>query len=304
MCRFPPRIRPRRRDTTSTLAPAVFRARSGTTSSTFSKPSAARAAIVRPLSWRLVGMSSPCRSMAQRGGTPPGSGSLDQGAEELVIPGWLLSGERGTRTRQPDTSLGELKLDHPVAWAPGPPKIRKIDDVEDSASAAELWKVGVGELVRGAAGRREVHLPLPQLDPADLAGDRLGQLVELDLADPQEWREVLACVPQDLQRRLPGRLVARRQRDVGLRDGRAQRIGHRDDGRLGDRWVLDEHALQLEWANLVVAGLEDVVGAPDVSDVALGVAARDVAGVVVAAGHGLVVALAVALVARHQAQRG
>src|SRR3712207_3329549 len=45
-------MRPRRRDTTSTSAPAAFRARSGTTSSTFSKPSAARAAILRPLSRR------------------------------------------------------------------------------------------------------------------------------------------------------------------------------------------------------------------------------------------------------------
>src|SRR3954454_14193184 len=128
MCRFTPRIRPRRRDTTSTLAPAVFRARSGTISSTFSKPSAARAAIVRPLSRRLVAMSSPCRHplvARWRGddGTPPDSGSLEQGAEELFIPGWLLSGEPDTHTRQPDTSLGELKLDQSVVWLvrPNPP---------------------------------------------------------------------------------------------------------------------------------------------------------------------------------------
>src|SRR3954467_3336978 len=61
MCRFTPRIRPRRRDTTSTLAPAALRARSGTTSSTFSKPSAARTAILRPLSRRRPGISFPCR---------------------------------------------------------------------------------------------------------------------------------------------------------------------------------------------------------------------------------------------------
>src|SRR4051794_22323283 len=73
MCRFTPRIRPRRRDTTSTVAPAVFRARNGTTSSTFSKPSAARAAILRPLSRRHVPPGG--RSTADSGngsGTPGG----------------------------------------------------------------------------------------------------------------------------------------------------------------------------------------------------------------------------------------
>jgi hypothetical protein len=36
--------------------------------------------------------------------------------------------------------------------------------------------------------------------------------------------------------------------------------------------VLDQHRLQLERADLVVAGLEHVVGAADVGDVAVGVA--------------------------------
>jgi hypothetical protein len=53
----------------------------------------------------------------------PDSGSLDQGAEELFMPGWLLSGEPDTHTRQPDTSWGELKLDQPVVRLvrPNPP---------------------------------------------------------------------------------------------------------------------------------------------------------------------------------------
>jgi hypothetical protein len=39
------------------------------------------------------------------------------------MPGWLLSGEPDTHTRQPDTSWGELKLDQPVVRLvrPNPP---------------------------------------------------------------------------------------------------------------------------------------------------------------------------------------
>src|SRR3954454_8721743 len=47
MCRFTPRMRPRRSDTMSTWAPALFSARLGRVSSTFSNPSAANTAIVR-----------------------------------------------------------------------------------------------------------------------------------------------------------------------------------------------------------------------------------------------------------------
>jgi hypothetical protein len=54
MCRFTPRIRPCRRDMTSTFAPANCSARIGTVNSTFSKPSAARAAIRRPCSCRML----------------------------------------------------------------------------------------------------------------------------------------------------------------------------------------------------------------------------------------------------------
>src|SRR4051812_3059665 len=114
MCRFTPRIRPRRRDTTSTLAPAVFRARSGTISSTFSKPSAARAAIVRPLSRRLVGMSSPCRWMAQRWRNFPWQRKPRSGRRRAVHSWLAAHRERGTHTRQLDTSPGELKPDRPV----------------------------------------------------------------------------------------------------------------------------------------------------------------------------------------------
>ena len=88
-----------------------------------------------------------------------------------------------------------------------------------------------------------------------------------------------------------------------LRHGQAQRVGARHDRRLGHRLVLDEHALELERADPVVGRLEDVVGAPDVGDVAVGVALGDVAGVVVAVAHHVGGALRIVEVADHQAER-
>ena len=102
--------------------------------------------------------------------------------------------------------------------------------------------------------------------------------------------------------RVPGGLVARREGDVRLRHGQPDRIRRRDDGGLGDRRMLDEHGLELERTDLVVAGLEHVVGAPDERDVAVAVHGGDVAGVVVAAGHRIGVARRV-LVPGHQRQR-
>src|SRR4051794_21398856 len=101
MCRFTPRIRPRRRETTSTLAPAALRARSGTISSTFSKPSAARTAILRPLSRRLVGTSSP---VARWRSFP--SQRSPRSARRRAAHAWLpAQRERGTHARQRDTSV-------------------------------------------------------------------------------------------------------------------------------------------------------------------------------------------------------
>ena len=104
-----------------------------------------------------------------------------------------------------------------------------------------------------------------------------------DPADPLPRREVLTRIPEDRQGRLLGGFVAGREDDVGLGDRQPHRIGSGHDGGLGDRRVLDEDRLQLERADLVVAGLEDVVGAADVGDVALAVDGRDVTGVVVPA---------------------
>ena len=98
-------------------------------------------------------------------------------------------------------------------------------------------------------------------------------------------------------------LVAGGEHHVRLRDGEAHRVRRRHDGGLGHGRVLDQDALQLERADPVVRGLEHVVGAPDVGDVAVRVAGADVTGVVVATGHGLGVALLVAVVADHQPER-
>ena len=73
--------------------------------------------------------------------------------------------------------------------------------------------------------------------------------------------------------------------------------------RLDDGGMLDEHALEFERRHLVVRRLEHVVGAADVGDVAVFVAAGDVAGVVVPTGHHGGVALRVTEVPGHQVQR-
>ena len=127
-----------------------------------------------------------------------------------------------------------------------------------------------------------------------------GQLGELDPADPLPRREVLAGIPQDRDRRLLGGLMPRRSTMYALGTARRTGSGRRHDGGLGDGQVLDEHRLQLERADLVVAGLEDVVGTADVRDVASLSTMHDVTGVVIPADHGLGIALVVALVAGHQ----
>ncbi len=67
--------------------------------------------------------------------------------------------------------------------------------------------------------------------------------------------------------------------------------------------MLQQGALQLERADLVVGGLEDVVGAPDVGEVPVGVAGGDVAGPVQPVRHGLGGARRVVPVAGHHPGR-
>ena len=67
--------------------------------------------------------------------------------------------------------------------------------------------------------------------------------------------------------------------------------------------MLDQHALELEGADLVVGRLEDVVGAADVGEVAVLVAGRDVTGVEVSTGGCLGVSLGIGDVSGHQVRR-
>ncbi len=96
--------------------------------------------------------------------------------------------------------------------------------------------------------------------------------------------------------RIPGR-VAGRQHDIGL-DQRAAlgiRLGHH--GRVGHGRVLDQAVFDLAGPDAVAGGLEHVVGAPLVPEVAVGVAGGQVAGAapvagVLAAGGALVAPVA------------
>ena len=67
--------------------------------------------------------------------------------------------------------------------------------------------------------------------------------------------------------------------------------------------MLDHHAFQFERADAVVGRLEYVVIAADIKVVAVGVALGDVAGMVVAAAHGVRRLAVVAFIAQHQALR-
>ena len=97
---------------------------------------------------------------------------------------------------------------------------------------------------------------------------------------------MLAREAHDVQGGLARRLVPCDDADVGLRHREAHRVRRRHHRRLGDSLVLDQHALELERRDPVIRGLEDIVGAPDVGDVAIVVAGGDVARVVVTAGIG------------------
>src|SRR5680860_636926 len=182
-----------------------------------------------------------------------------------------------------------------------------LDDREQGSTALQLGELVVAPLSRlvGRPGltREPLVLSGAQLDTTNLSGDGFRQLRELDAPDPLVGRQVLARVLEDLEGGGPVRLVAGSEDDVGLRNREPQLVGGGHDGRFGNRRVLDEHALELERADLVVRGLEDVVGASDVGDVPLVVDGGDVAGVVPAARHRVGVPGLVSLVAGHQGER-
>src|SRR4051812_27637062 len=97
---------------------------------------------------------------------------------------------------------------------------------------------------------RRLHLALAQLDPADLAGERLRQVVdELDLAWVRVRGQARADVLLDVLDELVGRLVALGEHDERLDDVAAQLVWRRHRRRLLDRRVLEARRLDLERAD-------------------------------------------------------
>ena len=112
---------------------------------------------------------------------------------------------------------------------------------------------------------------------------------------------------KDVAGQFAARFDARDKGDVGLGHAETHLVGCRHDGGFTDGRVLDEHALEFERTDPVVTRFEDVVGATDVGDVAVLVAAGDVAGVVATTGEGPLVQLVIRtgprVVAGHHADR-
>ena len=169
-------------------------------------------------------------------------------------------------------------------------------------SALELGELVVAPLApaAGATVAGPGVLAAAQLDPADLAGDRLGQLVELDPAHPQPGREVLAGVGEDLARHLLARAPGPGASAM-YAFGTARRMASGAGTTAASATAgCSMSTTRPRTGDLVVARLEHVVGAADVGDVAVGVPLGHVAGVVVAAVHGLLLPSRVAEVAGHQ----
>ena len=110
---------------------------------------------------------------------------------------------------------------------------------------------------------------------------------ECDLLGRHGRAEPLARVAEELQASASLGAEARLQRDESLHRFADDRVGLADDAGLGDRGVLHQRALDLERADQMAGGLDDVVGAPDEPEVAVGVALRQVAGQVKVAGEAL-----------------
>ena len=123
-------------------------------------------------------------------------------------------------------------------------------------------------------------LALAQLDPADLAGQGLREVVdELDLARVRVRGQARAHVRLDLLDQLVGALVALGEHDERLDHAAAALVGRGDRRRLLDRRVLEAGRLDLERPDPVAGRDDHVVGAALVPDVAVLVEARRVLGV-------------------------
>src|SRR3954452_12135094 len=102
-------------------------------------------------------------------------------------------------------------------------------------SCLEVGEVRFAVRTRSVLARSDRgRLVLAQLDAADLAGDRLWKLGELEQPDPLVRREMLAAVLEDLERRLLTRLVPGSEDDERLRHRQPDRVRRRDDGGLSN----------------------------------------------------------------------
>ena len=151
------------------------------------------------------------------------------------------------------------------------------------------------------AARVQLGFPGAQFHPADLAGDGLGQVEELEAPDSLVRREVHAAVMQDALRGLGGGLVTRGEHHVRLGNGQADGIRRRHHCHLHDRGVLDHHGFQLEGREPVVGGFEDVVRAAHVGEDPVLVPRDHVPGVVDAVPERLIGLRGVPVVAGCQA---
>src|SRR5215207_11635053 len=126
------------------------------------------------------------------------------------------------------------------------------------------------------------RLALAQLDAADLAARRLGQLAdELYPARVFVRGRVRLAVVLDLHRQLFRWLVVLANDDVRFDDAAPVLVGCRHNGALDDRRVLDEDALDLEGPYTVTGGEYDVVRAPHEPQISVRVPVCTVAGQVI-----------------------
>src|SRR4051794_32426109 len=116
-----------------------------------------------------------------------------------------------------------------------------------------------------------------ELGPLDLAARRLWELIgELDDARELVGRRRPLHVLLELPRELLGGLAVAED-DDRPDDGAALGVRRRHRRRLGDAGVGDERRLDLEWADPVAGGQDQVVAAPLVEEVAVVVGANGVA---------------------------
>ena len=155
----------------------------------------------------------------------------------------------------------------------------------------DRWHPAYGQRRRGFAARYDgrgapLLLLQPQHAPLHLAGGGHGQGVdELDLLRVLVGRELAAHVLLQLRhQRVAGRMAGR-QHDVGLDQRAALGVGLGHHGGVGHGRVLDQAVLDLARPDAVAGGLEHVVGAALVPEVAVGIARGQVAGAAPVAGE-------------------